>query len=205
MPRQLKSVARPPARKCAGGFTMIELLMVIIIIGILVALLLPAINSAVKNGRRAAVSSEISQLATALANFKAKYGDYPPSRFLAVENGNYSSYFGNNSPLSSSGLMPDSSQADPTSPGDGDITVGQLAQRSAAALRKFWPRITTNVTLTSPWYDFNGNGGSGPDAAYILHGHECLVFFLGGVPSVDSSGSIRHERLRQGPDEPVHQ
>ena len=69
---------------------MIELLMVIIIIAILLALLLPAINGAFKSARRAAVSSEIAQLAQALANFKSKFGDYPPSRFLAIENGNYS-------------------------------------------------------------------------------------------------------------------
>ncbi len=35
------------------------------------------------------------------------------------------------------------------------------------------------------WYDFNGNGVM--DGAYILHGHECLVFFLGGIPVFDAS------------------
>ena len=39
------------------------------------------------------------------------------------------------------------------------------------------------------WYDFNGNG-IGPGSAvaetsYILQGHECLVFFLGGIPFQD--------------------
>ena len=63
---------------------MIELLMVIIIIALLMALLLPAVNSAMRTARNAAVSSEIAQLAQALESFKAKYGDYPPSRVLLV-------------------------------------------------------------------------------------------------------------------------
>ena len=198
---------RSPARAMArGGFTLIEILMVMIIIGILLALLLPAVNSAMKAARRAAVSSEINQLAQALANFKSKYGDYPPSRFLAVESGNYSSLFGSTTALSTSGTLPDPSQSDPTSPGDGDITLGQLAQRSASALRKFWPRLTTNVTLpnssNASWYDFNGNGGTGPDNAYILHGHECLVFFLGGVPSVDGGGNYNLNGFDKNPTNP---
>ena len=175
-----------------GGFTMIELLMVIVIIAILVGLLLPAVNGALKTARKAAVSSEISQLAQALDSFKSRYGDYPPSRFLAVESGNYTSFLGtanSGTPLSTSGTLPDPTQPDPTSPGDGDISTTQLAQRSVAALRKFWPRVSTAVTLTNNnFYDFNGNNQM--DAPYILHGHECLVFFLGGVPSHDSSGNF---------------
>lgn len=197
------SQRRPPARAVRGGFTMIELLMVIIIIAILVALLLPAINGAMKTARKAAVSSEISQLATALANFKSKYGDYPPSRFLAIESGNYSSYLG-----SGSNALLTGNNLDPYSPGDGDITVGQLAQRSVAALRRFWPRVTTNVTYPnasySGWYDFNGNGAAtkAPDAPYVLHGHECLVFFLGGVPSTDSNGNVGLNGFDKNPQNP---
>src|SRR5271166_6497295 len=81
---------RPPARaKARGGFTMVELLMVIIIIAVLVALLLPAIQSAIRTAKNAAVSSEINQLAQALADFKSKYGDYPPSRVYLYESGAY--------------------------------------------------------------------------------------------------------------------
>lgn len=158
-----------------GGFTLVELLVVIVVLAILIALLLPAINGAMRTARNGAVSAEISQLAQALADFKAKYGDYPPSRFLAVENGNYSGYLGNTQSLSAS---------DPSSPGTGDITLGQLAQRSVTILRKFWPRASTNGGV---FYDFNGNNNN--DGAYILHGHECLVFFLGGVPLMDASTS----------------
>ena len=72
------------------GFTLVELLAVILILGILLALLLPAINGAVRTAKNAAVGGEINQLAQALASFKAKYGDYPPSRIYLAEDGNYS-------------------------------------------------------------------------------------------------------------------
>ena len=54
------------------------------------ALLLPAINGAIRTAKKAAVSAEINQLAQALASFKSKYGDYPPSRVYLAENGDYS-------------------------------------------------------------------------------------------------------------------
>jgi general secretion pathway protein G len=172
-----------------GGFTLTELLVVILILALLISLLLPAINGALRTARNAAVSAEINQLAQALESFKSKYGDYPPSRFLAVENGNYSQYFGSNLLLNQS-LTASGSAIDPTSPGTGDITLGTLAQRSVTALRKFFPRVNTSTAISTgstPWYDFNGNGTL--DNPYVLHGHECLVFFLGGVPVPDVPGS----------------
>ncbi len=91
--------ARRTTHDGPGGFTLVELLVVIVVLGILIALLLPAINSAIKTARNAAVLAEINQLAQALESFKSTYGDYPPSRVLLVENGNYSTYIGNNSSL----------------------------------------------------------------------------------------------------------
>ena len=162
------------------GFTLVELLVVIVVLAILAALLLPAINSAVKTAKNAAVSAEISQLAQALESFKSKYGAYPPSRVLLVESGNYSQYVSSNSSLNS---------IDSTSPVTGDITVGQLATRTITAFRQFWPRVQLSTSGNPPnysqnhyWYDFNGDGHDNGSAGYILHGHECLVFFLGGSP-----------------------
>ena len=71
------------------GFTLVELLMVIIIIAILMALLLPAINGAMRTARRRPSRPRSLSSPRRLASFKSKYGDYPPSRFLAVESGNY--------------------------------------------------------------------------------------------------------------------
>src|SRR5271166_297603 len=159
------SSSSPPIRRRPGegrgprGFTMVELLAVILILAVLIALLLPALNGALKTARNAAVGGEIDQLAQALASFKAQYGDYPPSRIYLAENGDYSVVTSNVS-LSVAGASQ-------------DITLGQLAQRSVAALRKFFPRVVLNTSGgavflpgSSRWYDFNGNGVM--DGYYIL-------------------------------------
>jgi prepilin-type N-terminal cleavage/methylation domain-containing protein len=162
----------------ASGFTLVELLVVIVVLAILAALLLPAINAAVKTAKVAAVSSEINSLASALASFKSKYGDYPPSRILLAEDGDYSAATVSGSP----------------SLATGDITLAQLAQRSVTALRRFFPRAQFNTngvqvfpTGSTIWYDFNGDGVFQGSTHYILQGHECLVFFLGGIPVLDAS------------------
>ncbi len=63
--------------KRKGGFTLVELLVVIAIIGILVALLLPAIQAARESSRRSACENNSKQLATALQNYHGVYNKFP--------------------------------------------------------------------------------------------------------------------------------
>ncbi len=61
------------------GFTLIELLVVVAVIGILVAIMLPAMSSAKETARKASCASNLQQISKALQVYADDYSDMYPS------------------------------------------------------------------------------------------------------------------------------
>ncbi|MEO1497832.1 MAG: DUF1559 domain-containing protein [Planctomycetota bacterium] len=72
-----------PQKRAPGGFTLVELLVVIAIIGILVSMLLPAVQAARESARRSICSNSLRQLGLAALNYESVNQRLPPG-YLAT-------------------------------------------------------------------------------------------------------------------------
>lgn len=67
------------ARKANRGFTLVELLIVIVIISMLAALVLPALTRALCLGKQGATKKLIERIAISTQNYKKDLGTFPPN------------------------------------------------------------------------------------------------------------------------------
>ena len=68
-----------PSSTRRSGFTLVELLAVIMIIALLAGLVTPAVMRARNTARNAAIKAEIDLLHMAIMNYRNEYGTFPPS------------------------------------------------------------------------------------------------------------------------------
>jgi len=82
-PREMTMVMPniPGRRALSGGFTIIELLVVIAIIGLLVGLLLPAVQAARESSRRSHCANNLRQIGLGMSNFESAMKHLPPGEF----------------------------------------------------------------------------------------------------------------------------
>jgi len=126
------------------GFTLVELLVVISIIGMLMALLLPAINSARETGRQNTCRSQLTNLSKAAIQYDLRLGRYPGyMQVLKLQTGN---------PYKD----PETGTITPVS-----WAVELLADLDRVQLYEQW-RVDFTSTGT-------GGGGGGTNAAYLAN------------------------------------
>jgi prepilin-type N-terminal cleavage/methylation domain-containing protein len=66
------------ARSEESGFTLIELMIVIVILGVLAGIVIFAVGGITDNGNVAACKSDVKTISVAVEAYKAKHGNYPP-------------------------------------------------------------------------------------------------------------------------------
>lgn len=66
------------ASRSLAGFTLVEILVVIVIIGILAGLAIPAATAVIGRAKNTAIKVELDTMGQALEGYRQQYGDYPP-------------------------------------------------------------------------------------------------------------------------------
>lgn len=126
------------------AFTLVELLVVIAIIGILIGMLLPAVQQVREAARRSQCANNLKQLVLACHNYESNNGQFPP---------------GLNLPISSAGIFPGSDIAE---------YVGEPPKRGKFGSWYSWLLPFIEQNNLADVYDYTRRGESTPNAGSDL-------------------------------------
>ncbi|MFI4875313.1 MAG: DUF1559 domain-containing protein [Blastopirellula sp. JB062] len=156
---------RVPQRR-SFGFTLVELLVVIAIIGVLIALLLPAVQQAREAARRMSCSNNLKQLGLALHNYHDTHLVFPYGRSGAPEGSTISNPQVYRSQTGLTALLPYIEQTAIYDTIDFSAGLGDLSNRG-----KYQPRIEAYLCPSNPQDEGTSYTGSidGSDDAWGTH------------------------------------
>lgn len=220
----------PLGQRRTAGFTLVELLVVIAIIGILVALLLPAVQAAREAARRSQCMNNLKQMALALHNHHDTIGALPAGAVMSGSTGIGSLNYHNGWTRE---IMPFSEDAALADLYDPDIAVTHRTDPGAKAFRETQvpmytcpsdlPMVLGNpssgpgnsILFMTSSYKGNAGRGDGFVTWYLLEdlpeksrgkGTGCIWGWRGPLHAVamDNSVSLRPEKFKSISDGLTH-
>jgi len=197
--------------RCA--FTLVELLVVIAVIGVLVALLLPAVQAAREAARRSSCSNNLKQMGLAVQNFESTYKVFPASLKAVVPNasGQYDGWSvqGQILPYLEQGNLYDKIDFNLTYSGQ-TIVVGGSPQAIASvrvATYQCPSEINNRVRLTAAgvpehypltyganlgtWFVFNPQTRQGGRGAFVPYHAQALSAITDGLSNTLGFGEVK--------------
>ncbi|MGL4594233.1 MAG: DUF1559 domain-containing protein [Thermoguttaceae bacterium] len=132
------------------AFTLVELLVVIAIIGIMVGLLLPAVQAARETARRIQCTNHLKQIALAIHNYENVYRTFPPSVTISGVTGQFTNSSENFSTLGR--IMPYIEQGSRV---DGNAAIAESKSIRHPSLTCPSEVNNTARTTSSGWYPIN--------------------------------------------------
>ena len=198
-----------------GGFTLVELLVVVAIIGILVALLLPAVQAAREAARRTQCINKLKQIGLALHNHHSAHGRFPAGGVMYDDHPEFTNPCPPSTSLGDGGPMQGPSWSIMILPFLEQETLydqfdfdGSFATRPTDVATQqnedlqFQPNSafqcpsdpnSRHDVANSNYYGCAG-GGSDAEAACSAHSQPTRVFFENGILYVNSRVTFRQIR-----------
>jgi general secretion pathway protein G len=149
------------------GFTLVEILIVVIILGILAAIVIPQFTNASQNARESSLQSTLQTLRSQVQLFKLQHGDTLPNLITDWTPLTASTSYGN--PTQTYGPY---MQAVPVNPMDGDSNVVDSTVATGGATA---PTVGSACGFV---YDYNSGNGSG-----LIYGTDTTGTSIAGTTS----------------------
>jgi prepilin-type N-terminal cleavage/methylation domain-containing protein len=179
------------------GFTLVELLVVIAIIGILIALLLPAVQAAREAARRSSCLNNMKQMGLALHNYHDVHGRLPPGWIGYVPSTNAPDPEGVTGWGWASMILPYMEQGNVTQNLlRSDLAITDAANANARVLSL--PVYICPSDSGDPVFDLNAEDGSGP-MLKLAKANYIGVFGtleIEDTPSNSNGAFYHHSRVR---------